>query len=152
MAAESTLVRESMTAYTTTVDPDTTVLDAARIMRQEDVGSLPVVQGDRLLGIITDRDIATRVVAENKDPETQTVAAIATREVVTVGAGQQLAEALQLMARHQVRRLPVLDEEDRLVGILAQADVALVASPESTGLVIGEISEPHTEHGSTPGT
>jgi CBS domain-containing protein len=151
MAAESTLVRESMTAYATTVDPDTTVLDASRIMRQEDVGSLPVVQGDRLLGIITDRDIATRVVAEGKDPETQTVASVATRELVTVGAGQQLAEALQLMARHLVRRLPVVDDENRLVGILAQADVALVASPESTGLVLGEISEPHAEQPLTPG-
>ncbi len=145
MAAESALVRESMTPYTTSVDPDTTVLDAARIMRQEDVGSLPVVQDERVLGIITDRDIATRVVAEGKDPQTQTVAAIASREVVTVGPDQQLAEALQLMARHQVRRLPVVDEGHRLVGILAQADVALVASPESTGLVIGEISEPHVE-------
>jgi CBS domain-containing protein len=134
-----------MTAYATSVDPDTTVLDAARIMRQEDIGSLPVVQEDRVLGIITDRDIATRVVAEGKDPETQKVAAVATREVVTVEAEQQLAEALKLMAQHQVRRLPVVDAEHRLVGILAQADVALVASPESTGLVLGEISEPHTE-------
>jgi CBS domain-containing protein len=138
------LVQDAMSAYAKSVGPETSVTHAARIMREEDVGSLPVVQDDRLLGIITDRDIATRVVAEGKDPETQTAAAVASREVVSVRPDQQLDEALQLMARHRVRRLPVVDDGNRVVGILTQADVALVARPEETGLVVGEISEPNT--------
>jgi len=117
------------------------VVEVARIMLAEDVGSLPVVQGERLMCVITDRDIAVRVVAEGKDPTDLPVAGIASREIVTVSPDQPLDEALQVMASAQVRRLPVVDD-GRLVGILAQADVARSADEQATGRVVEEISQP----------
>jgi CBS domain-containing protein len=117
------------------------VVEVARIMLAEDIGSLPVVQGERLMGVITDRDIALRVVAEGKDPTDLPVAGIASREIVTVSPEQSLDEALQVMASAQVRRLPVVDG-GRLVGILAQADVARSADEQATGRVVEEISQP----------
>lgn len=141
MVAE-TLVRDAMTASPHAIDPDTPVLEAARIMRAQDVGSVPVCEQDRLIGVLTDRDIVVRVVAEAKDPGEETAAAVASREVVAVRPDQSLAEALELMSQHQVRRLPVVEEGRRLVGILAQADVALTAAEEDTGEVVERISEP----------
>ncbi len=134
-------VKEAMSSNLRSVDPELPVIEAARIMLAEDIGSLPVVQGDRLIGVLTDRDIAVRVVAEGKDPTDLPVAGVATREIVTVSPEQPLDEALQLMASAQVRRLPVVDD-GRLVGILAQADVARTADEQATGRVVGEISQP----------
>ena len=134
-------VREAMSANPRSVDPEMPVVEVARIMLAEDVGSLPVVQGERLMGVITDRDIALRVVAEGKDPTDLPVAGIASREIVTVSPDQSLDEALQVMASAQVRRLPVVDD-GRLVGILAQADVARSADEQATGRVVEEISQP----------
>jgi CBS domain-containing protein len=133
MAATETRVREVMTASPRSIAPDVPVLEAARIMRQEDVGSLPVCEGERLIGILTDRDIVVRVVAEEKDPREQQAAAVASRELVTVEPEQNLDEALRLMARHQIRRLPVVERDRRLVGVLAQADVARSADEHETG-------------------
>jgi CBS domain-containing protein len=133
-------VRDIMTSNPTTVEPDASVVEAGRLMASEDVGSLPVVDGDRLVGVVTDRDIAVRVVAEGRDPNTTTVREIASRDPVTVEPDEDLDEALSEMARNQVRRLPVV-EGDRLVGIVAQADVAEEASDSQTGRVVKEISE-----------
>src|SRR3954451_22912404 len=110
-------------------------------MRDEDVGIVPVTEGEKLVGTVTDRDIAIRVVAEGKSPETVTVGEIASRELVTIDPQQDLDEALKLMAKHQVRRLPVVEEDGRLVGIVAQADVARHASDEQTGEVVQQISQ-----------
>ena len=134
-------VREAMSPNPRSVDPEMPVVEVARIMLAEDVGSLPVVQGERLMGVITDRDIAVRVVAEGKDPTDLPVAGIASREIVTVSPDQPLDEALQVMASARVRRLPVVDD-GRLVGILAQADVARSADEQATGRVVEEISQP----------
>jgi CBS domain-containing protein len=95
-----------------------------------------------LIGLVTDRDIAVRVVAEGKDPRELPVGGIASRELMTVTPEQPLDEALQLMATAQVRRLPVVEEGHRLVGILAQADVARSVDERSTGEVVERISEP----------
>ena len=135
-------IRELMTANPTTVDPSATVADAARAMRQQDVGPVPVVEnGDRLAGIVTDRDIVLRVVAEGGDPQSTTVGEIMSRDLVTVDPDQPLDEALRLMAQHQVRRLPVCEEDGRLVGIVAQADVATeLGDDRRTGQVVEEIS------------
>lgn len=114
--------------------------EAARLMRDEDVGLIPVVEGERLVGTVTDRDIALRVVAEGKTAESTTVGEIASREIVTIDPQQDLDEALRLMARHQVRRLPVVEGDGTLVGIVAQADVAQHASDEQTGDVVRDIS------------
>ena len=134
-----TRVRDAMTANPTAVQPAATVAEAAKKMKAEDVGSLPVVEGARLVGIITDRDIAVRVVAEGGDPRSATVAEIASRELETATPEQDLDEALRLMARRQVRRLPVV-EGNRLVGMLAQADVAEQAPHTRTGEVVEKIS------------
>jgi CBS domain-containing protein len=134
-------VRDAMTSNPRSIEPSTTVTEAARLMKSEDVGSLPIVDGDQLVGMVTDRDIVIRVVAEGKDPQPTTVGEIASRDLVTVDPEQDLDEALRLMAQHQVRRLPVAEEDGRLVGILAQADVAREGKDARTGQVVQEISE-----------
>ena len=91
--------------------------------------------------MITDRDITITVVAEGKDPQSTKVTEIASRDLVTIDPQQDLDEALRLMASHQVRRLPVVEEDGRLVGILAQADVARTADDAKTGEVVEEISK-----------
>ena len=134
-------VRDAMTSNPRSIEPSTTVNEAARLMKSEDVGSLPIVDGDQLVGMVTDRDIVIRVVAEGKDPQSTTVGEIASRDLVTIDPEQDLEEALRLMAQHQVRRLPVAEEDGRLVGILAQADVAREGKDARTGQVVQEISE-----------
>ena len=133
-------VRDAMTTNPRTVQGSTTVVEAARVMRDEDTGIVPIVEGDRLVGVVTDRDIAIKVVAEGKDPHSTTIADIASSNLVTVDPDQDLDEALRLMARHQVRRLPVVEEDGRLVGILAQADIAEHADARQTGEVVEKIS------------
>jgi CBS domain-containing protein len=135
----ATTVHDLMTRDPRTVTPRTTVVEVARVMRDEDAGSLPVVEDERLVGTVTDRDVAIRVVAEGRPLET-TVDEIATRELVTIDPQQDVDEALRLMSEHQVRRLPVCEEDGRLVGILAQADVARHASDERTGETVERIS------------
>jgi CBS domain-containing protein len=132
-------IRQVMTASPTTVSPSTPVRDAARMMAEEDIGPLPVVEEEQLVGIVTDRDLVTRVIAENRDPATTTVGEVASRDVITIEADDDLSRALQVMARRQVRRIPIV-ESGRLVGILAQADVAREAKLEQTGAVVEEIS------------
>ena len=134
-------VRDAMTASVSSVGPSQSLADAAQLMKGEDVGSVPVVEEGRLAGIVTDRDIVTRAVAEQRDPQAVTVEEIASQELVTIEPEQDLDEALALMARHKVRRLPVL-EEGRLVGMLAQADVALEAKEEKVGEMVEQISQP----------
>ena len=134
-------IKDTMTSNPCSIDADKPVSYAAKMMRDEDVGLAPVVEGDRLVGTLTDRDIAVRVVAEGRDPETTTVREVASKEVVTVEPEQGLGDALQLMAQHQVRRLPVVEQDGRLVGVVAQADVAEHADASETGRVVGEISD-----------
>jgi CBS domain-containing protein len=134
-------VKDVMTSNPTTTQADASVVDAARIMRDENAGIVPVVENDRLVGTLTDRDIAVRVVAEGRDPQSTTVREVASTELATVEPEQELSEALQLMAQHQVRRLPVV-ENDRLVGIVAQADIARESDDKRTGELVEEISKP----------
>jgi len=134
-------IRDAMTSNPRGVGKSTTVVEAARLMKSEDVGSLPVVEGERLVGMVTDRDIVLRVVAEGKDANASTVGEVASSDLVTIDPQQDLDEALRLMAQHQVRRLPVVEEDGRLVGILAQADVAQTGDDKKTGQVVQEISE-----------
>src|SRR3954449_3022949 len=133
-------IRDFMTKSPRSVATETNVIEAARVMRDEDAGIVPIVEGEKLIGTVTDRDIAIRVVAEGKSPESTTVGEIASRELVTIDPQQELDEALRLMARHQVRRLPVVEEDGKLVGIVAQADIARSASDEQTGDVVEDIS------------
>ena len=134
-------VRDVMTPGVRTVGPSQSLAEAAEVMKGEDVGSVPVVEEGRLAGIVTDRDIVTRAVAERRDPQTVKVDEVASRDLVTVEPEQDLDEALALMALHQVRRLPVV-EQGQLVGMLAQADVALEAKEKKVGETVEEISKP----------
>jgi CBS domain-containing protein len=134
-------IREVMTSNPRTIEADKPVADAAKLMRDEDVGLAPVVEGDRLVGTLTDRDIAIRVVAEGKDPASTTAREVASTEVVTVSPEQDLDEATRLMAQHQVRRVPVVEQDGRLVGVIAQADVARQSDEQQTGELVGHISK-----------
>jgi len=134
-------IKELMTVRPRTVKAGDTIVEAAKLMRGEDTGIAPIVDGDRLVGVVTDRDIAVRVVAEGRDPQSTKVEEIASQNLVTVDPQQDLDEALRLMAQHQVRRLPVVEEDGRLVGIVAQADVARHADASRTGEVVEQISE-----------
>jgi CBS domain-containing protein len=135
-------VREAMTEGPRSIGPSASVVDAARLMRDEHVGSLPITDGDTLVGMLTDRDITTRVVAEAADLATTSVGDVCSQDLVSVEPDKDLEEALGLMARHQVRRLPVV-EDGRLVGIVAQADIALTLSDDEkkTGELVEAISE-----------
>jgi CBS domain-containing protein len=134
-------VKQLMTSDPCSIDVEKSVAYAAKMMRDEDVGLAPIVEGDRLVGTVTDRDITIRVVAEGKDPESTKVREIASTQLVTVDPQQDLDEALQLMAKHQVRRLPVVEEGGRLVGVVAQADVARSADDARTGELVEKISK-----------
>ena len=136
-----TQIRELMTENPSTCEASTPVVEAAKVMAREDVGPIPVVEGGRLTGVVTDRDLVVRVLAEGRDPQSTTVGEIATGDVVTISPDASLDEALKLLASNKVRRLPVV-EGDRLVGILAQADVARHAQEVQTGEVVEEISRP----------
>ena len=134
-------IRDLMTSNPTTVEPDKTVVDAAKLMSKKDAGLIPIVEGQKLVGTITDRDIAIRVVAEGKDPQSTKVSDVMTSRIVTVEPDQDLDEALRLMAENKVRRLPVVEEDGKVVGIVAQADVAKHSSDEQTGEVVQQISQ-----------
>ena len=133
-------IKDAMTSNPCSIDAEKPVSYAAKMMRDENVGLAPIVEGDRLVGTLTDRDITTRVVAEGRDPESTKAGEVASRDVVTITPEQNLDDALRLMAEHQVRRLPVV-ENDRLVGVVAQADVAEHANASQTGRMVEEISE-----------
>lgn len=135
-------VADAMTRDPRSVELETPVTEAAKILRDENVGSLPVVRDGRVSGMVTDRDLAIRVIAEGRDPGSTRVADVVSGDPVTVRPNQDFDEALRLMARHQIRRLPVVEDGDRLVGILAQADVALTGDDERAGGVVEEISRP----------
>jgi CBS domain-containing protein len=134
-------VRDAMTEDPRSIGASASVVEAARLMREGHIGSLPVTEDERLVGMITDRDITTRVVAEGAVPETMSVGDVYSRDLISVEPNNDLEEALQLMARHQVRRLPVV-ENGRLVGMVAQADIALKENEKRTGQLVGAISEP----------
>ena len=134
-------VQDLMTRNPCSIDADKSVTYAAKMLRDEDVGLAPIVDGDRLVGTVTDRDITIRVVAEGKDPESTKVKEIASINLVTVDPQHDLEDALKLMAKHQVRRLPVIEEGGRLVGLVAQADIARSGDEKQTGRVVEEISQ-----------
>ena len=122
-------VRDLMTLAPVTIEPQTSVVEAAKKMIQEEKGPLPVVEGDgRPVGMVTDRDVIARVVAEGRDPGSVTVEDIATRELVAIGPDQDADEAALLMSEHQLDRLLVVEGE-RLVGIISEADIRLDEGP-----------------------
>jgi CBS domain-containing protein len=135
------LVRHAMTESPQTARPDLNAADAAALMRDLDVGVIPVAEGEQLLGLVTDRDLVLRVIAERKDPMEVRLGDIATRSPVTVSPDERLSKARDLMSEHRVRRLPVMKAE-QLVGILSLGDIAVAdASERAVGEALEEISE-----------
>jgi len=140
-------VREVMTQRPATCSPTDTCAQAATLMKQHDCGSAPVVEGGKLVGIVTDRDIVVRAVAAGKDPKTLRVAEIMSADPVTVSPDDDVSKAAKVMADRQVRRVPVV-ENGTLVGLLVTAQVARHESTREIGETIKEISGPASGRGS----
>jgi CBS domain-containing protein len=135
------LARDIMTPDAECIGEGDSLVDAARKMRDLDVGALPICGEDgRLKGMLSDRDIVVRCIADGGDPRETLVGQLAQGEVVTIGADDDVRDALDTMEKHQVRRLPVIDGYE-LVGIISQADVARTLSPVEVGETVAEISE-----------
>ena len=137
-----TKVRDVMTTRPRAVTSETPVTEVAELMEAEDIGSIPVLEGGQLTAMVTDRDIVIRAIAKGKDPRGMPVREVFTTEIITVGPDQDLSDALQIMAANKVRRLPVVDDDNRLVGVVSQADVAMEAKEKSVGEMVEEISRP----------
>ena len=134
-----TKVADVMSQRPRAVAPQTPLNEVAQVMEADDVGAVPLVEGDRLVGIVTDRDIVLRAIAKGKDPKGMPASEVSSKELVTVHPDDDLSDALELMARYQVRRLAVTDDE-RLVGVVSQADVARQGKDKDTGQVVESIS------------
>jgi CBS domain-containing protein len=132
-------VADVMTQRPRAVTPQTSLTEVAEVMENEDVGAVPLVEGDRLVGIVTDRDIVVRAIAKGKDPRGMPASEVSSRELLTVSPDDDLSDALKVMAQYQVRRLAVT-EDDRLVGVVSQADVALQGKDKDTGEMVEGIS------------
>jgi len=136
---------EVMTKNPVCCRPDDMVVKVAQLMQSENIGSIPVIENEqtqKLVGIVTDRDLALKIVAKGQDAKSTKVEAVMTRQIVTCRTGDDLQMALDLMADHQLRRIPIVDDDDKIVGIIAQADVATrVNLPEKTAEVVKEISQ-----------
>ena len=132
--------REVMTGGVECADENESVLDAAKKLQQLDVGSMPICgEDDRLKGMVTDRDIVVKVIAQGKDPEQVTAGELGEGKPVTIGADDSAEEALEVMSEHQVRRLPVIDGHD-LIGIVSQADLATNVDETKVGDLVEAIS------------
>jgi CBS domain-containing protein len=142
-APNRTMVRDVMTRGVETAAPDTTIAEVARRMRDLDVGSLPVTDGNRLLGIVTDRDLSVRATAAAKDPNSTRVREVMSPEIAWVFDDEPADAAARVMRERQIRRLPVLDRSDRLVGVVALADLATdLGDDKLKGATLEKISQP----------
>jgi CBS domain-containing protein len=142
--------QDIMSRNPTCVTPDTTLADAARLMKDENIGIVPVVESTnsrRLVGVITDRDIAIRAVAEGRDGVTTSVGHVMSANVRTTTADESVDDVMQLMGSEQVRRVPVVDDRGVLVGIISQADIVLNAKDDRRAeKTVEQISKPTGKH------
>lgn len=140
-----TMCRDVMTRNPVSARPEDTVASVARLMKENDIGPVPIVENQkskRLVGIVTDRDLALKVVAEGRDPETTPVKQVMTTSVITCRGDDDIETALDAMSTQQLRRIPVVDDGNMLLGIIAQADIATrMNEPEKTAEVVKDISE-----------
>jgi CBS domain-containing protein len=136
-------VFEAMTPEVVSVPPETTLVDAAQTMKELDVGPLPVCDGERLLGMVTDRDIIVRAIAEGRDPRATEVRDVMTSEIVCCREDDDVGHAAKLMQDSQLRRLLVVNEEGRLVGIVSLGDIVLQTGDDKlAGKTLEKVSEP----------
>jgi CBS domain-containing protein len=135
-------VKDIMTTKPVCCPPDMKLEDVARLMLQHDCGEIPVCEAGKLIGVVTDRDITMRTLAKGRDPLGVAVRQVMTAKVYTVRPGDGIEKALSIMERRQVRRLPVVDSRGKIVGIIAQADIAESLSEQKSGELLFEISHP----------
>ncbi|HYC51018.1 MAG TPA: CBS domain-containing protein [Gemmatimonadaceae bacterium] len=136
-------IQDVMTRDPRSVSPQTTAREAAQLMKAEDVGIVPVVEGSQLVGVVTDRDLAVRIVAEGRDASTTVRDVMSSNRIATCRPDEDLDRAMETMAKEQVRRIPIVDERGALVGIVAQADVVRKAhNDRKAEETVERISEP----------
>jgi len=141
-------VKQAMTSEVRVASPDQTIREAAQLMAELDAGALPVAENDRLVGMITDRDIAVRAVAEGLPADTP-ISEIMSHEVLYCYEDQALDDVARNMGQIQVRRLPVVNRDKRLVGIVSFADLARTEQPTTVGRAVSHVSEPGGKHSQT---
>jgi CBS domain-containing protein len=134
-----TTARSVMSGNVEVIKSDETVLDAAKRLAQNNLGAMPICDGEKLQGMLTDRDIVTKVVAQGKDPATVKASELETGKPVTIGADDSIEEAMRTMAEHKVRRLPVIDGH-KLIGMVSQSDLAKALPKEKAGELVAAIS------------
>jgi CBS domain-containing protein len=140
-------VREAMHDGCECIGENQSLIDAARRMEQLDIGVLPICgDDDRLKGMLTDRDIVVKALAHGMDPAATTVGSLAQGRPLTILAGASIGEALDLMREHAIKRLPVLDENKRLCGMITEADIATAVSAQKTGQLVGAIASEQPQH------
>lgn len=144
-------VSEAMTKDVVIANPDQSICDAAKMMAEADAGALPVGDNDRLVGVITDRDIAIRAVAQHLSPDTP-VREVMSQEVLYCFEDEDIEKVAQNMADNQVRRLPVVNRDKRLVGIVSLGDVSRSTKARTAGEAVAGISEPSDKHSQRPQT
>jgi CBS domain-containing protein len=137
------LVKDIMTHDLEWVAPETPILDVARKMREKNIGCMPVRENNKFVGMVTDRDITCRGVAEDRKPSTTTAFEVMSNECATCYDNQEVDAAARMMVEKHIRRLPVLDQEKQMVGMLSLDDLALKASHELSGEVLSSVSMTH---------
>ena len=135
-------IREMMTKGTRSVSSETPVIEAAGLMRLHDIGVVPVLEGERIVGMLTDRDIVLQLVADGRDPRTTLVRDVMSTGSISVFDDQSVEEGVELMQKYQIRRLPVLDRSNKLVGIISLGDIAVDVHAGLSGKALKEVSEP----------
>ena len=136
-------VRDAMHAGVTWVGPETSINELARKMRDEDIGAIPIGENDRLIGMVTDRDLAIRALADGKDISKLTARDVMTKGIVYCRTDQSLEDAVHLMEEKKIRRLPVIDKDKRLVGMLSLGDISHHGGRELSGELLHEVAAPH---------
>ncbi len=135
-------VSDLMTKNPATARPSSGLHEVAKMMRDCDCGAIPVVDNEKIVGVITDRDITIRVIADNKNPQDVKVSDVMSKQVVTAMIGDDVNDVANMMEKHKVRRIPVVDERGFIVGMVSQADIALNTSDSTTADVVQKVSEP----------
>jgi CBS domain-containing protein len=136
-------VKDAMHAGVTWVEPDTRVGELARMMRDEDIGSIPIGENDRLVGMVTDRDIVIKGLADGRNLNSLTARDVMTGPILYCRADEDVEDAVRIMEEHEVRRLPVINENKRMVGMLSMGDIADCASRDLTAEVTRAVADHH---------
>lgn len=136
-------VEQAMHKGASCVSPDAPVAEVARLMKKDDIGAVPVCENDHLVGMITDRDMALRLLSNGADPKSQTARDVMTKGIIYCRSDQSIEDAIHLMEDKKVRRLPVINDKKRLVGMLSLSDISHHAGRELSGELVQAVAMPH---------